>query len=122
MNAIDLTIAASQSPALTDAARQRIANTISNAKSKRTRAIYRAGSPSAQDVGSMRGSKKNLRQGIRLLDRLLLHTYGLLEERFMPQMRLTRTDSAHRLWRTRITPATSPILNVIDEVAALFVE
>lgn len=35
------------------------------------------------------------------LDRLLLHAYGLPEDPLMRQMRLIRTDSAHKLWNHR---------------------
>ena len=35
---------------------------------------------------------------VEKLDRLLLHAYGLPEAPLMSQMRLVRTDSAHKLW------------------------
>ena len=36
---------------------------------------------------------------VEKLDRLLLHAYGLPEDPLMDQMRLVRTDSAHKLWQ-----------------------
>ena len=36
---------------------------------------------------------------VERLDRLLLHAYGLPEEPLISQMRIVRTDSAHRLWK-----------------------
>ena len=35
---------------------------------------------------------------VETLDRLLLQAYGLPEDPLMEQMRLIRTDSAHKLW------------------------